>query len=176
MKLRQLELKDAPLMLEWMHDVDVTKNLRADFATKTVTDCEGFIKASEGISKSIHLAVVSDDDEYMGTVSLKNVDLDRKIAEFGITIRKCAMGHGYAWYGMAEIIRKAFVEYELECVYWCVSMDNVRAVRFYDKHDFHEAVDVPKEILEEYSDTFNLKWYSISNCYVVENRTTNCWV
>ena len=94
MRLRKLELKDAPLMLEWMHDKDVTQNLRANFAAKTISDCENFIKSSEDFSKSIHLAIVTDEDEYMGTVSPKNVDRTTNSAEFVITVRKAAMGAG----------------------------------------------------------------------------------
>ena len=31
MRLRMLEKKDAPLMLEWMHDISVVGDLKADF-------------------------------------------------------------------------------------------------------------------------------------------------
>lgn len=37
------------------------------------------------------------------------------------------MGRGYSWWGMEEIIRLAFEEYELDSVYWCVSRANDRA-------------------------------------------------
>ena len=38
MHLRRLELKDAPLMLEWMHDTSVVGLLRTNFASKTIED------------------------------------------------------------------------------------------------------------------------------------------
>ena len=44
MNLRKLEIKDAPLMLEWMHDKSVVEDLRTNFLTKTIEDCENFIK------------------------------------------------------------------------------------------------------------------------------------
>ena len=47
------------------------------------------------------------------------------------------------------------------CVYWCVSRDNKRAVRFYDKHNFQEMKSVPESALERYKDIENLKWYSV---------------
>lgn len=159
MELRKLEIKDAPLMLEWMHDKSVTENLRADFASKTLDDAELFIKNSWEDKENINLAIVSDEDEYMGTVSLKGIN--DGCAEFAITIRSKAMGKGYSWMGMQLIIEKAFFEYGLESVYWCVSRDNKRAVRFYDKHNFHEALDIPAHILDEYSSIPNLKWYSV---------------
>ena len=42
MNLRKLKEKDAPLMLEWMHDSSVTGGLKADFASKTIDDCKVF--------------------------------------------------------------------------------------------------------------------------------------
>lgn len=84
----------------------------------------------------------------MGTVSLKHIDYVNGNAEFAITVCKEAMGHRYAWFGMKEIINKAFKELNLTSVYWCVSRKNLRAVRFYDKHNFHEVFDVSSEIRE----------------------------
>ena len=159
MKLRFLELKDAPLMLEWMHDRNVTENLRADFASKTLQDAEAFIGASANDPENIHLAIASDTDEYMGTVSLKHIE--DGTAEFAITVRSAAMGQGYAWYGMKSIIEKAFQEYGLNCVYWCVSRANTRAVRFYDKHKLHEAQGIPTAALKQYEEIDNLKWYAV---------------
>ena len=37
--LRGLEEKDAPLMLEWMHDETVTHDLQNNFAEKNIDDC-----------------------------------------------------------------------------------------------------------------------------------------
>lgn len=47
MKLRKLEMKDAPLMLEWMHDKSVVENMQADFASFTIENCENFIANSQ---------------------------------------------------------------------------------------------------------------------------------
>lgn len=171
MRLRDLELKDAPLMLEWMHDESVVEKLRGNFREKTIGDCENFINASRNKERDIHLAIVNDENEYMGTVSLKSIDRVNNSAEFAITVRKAAMGRGYSWYGMEEIIRLAFEEYGLESVYWCVSRENDRAVRFYDKHNFHEALDIPAAILSRYTGMKDLKWYSVLKGDIFEDRT-----
>lgn len=158
MRLRELKQEDAPLMLLWMHDQNVVSNLHGNFATKTIENCRVFIENSI-TDENIHLAIASDTDEYMGTVSLKNIE--NGSAEFAITVRAEAMGRGYSWFGMEEIIKKAFNELNLESVYWCVSRENTRAVRFYDKHNFHEILDVPERVLERYKGIDNLKWYSV---------------
>ena len=169
MRLRDLELKDAHLMIEWMHDESVVGKLKGKFMEKSLADVETFILTSVNKEHHIHLAIVTDDDEYMGTVSLKNIDRNNS-AEFAIAVRKCAMGRGYSWYGMEEIISLAFNKYGLENVYWCVSRDNERAVRFYDKHNFHEAIDISKSILKRYEDLKNLKWYSVLKGDVLDDR------
>ena len=159
MYLRKLELKDAPLMLAWMHDKRVTEKLRTNFASKTLEDAENFIRWSWEDKDNVNLAIASDEDEYMGTVSLKHIE--NGTAEFAVTVRFEAMSRGYSWFGMESIIDKAFNEYGIESVYWCVSRDNARAVRFYDKHNFSEIVDLPQKVLDRYKDVENLKWYSI---------------
>lgn len=161
MKLRKLELKDAPLMLEWMHDNSVVCGLRGNFKDKTLDDCIAFINNSTSNEENIHFALVTDADEYMGTVSLKDIDRKEQNAEFAITVRKKAMGKGYSWYGMREIIRKAFEEYGLSCVYWCVSVRNERAVKFYDKHGFSRTKDVSMNIRSRYQDMADLLWYEV---------------
>lgn len=136
MKLRKLEKKDAPLMLEWMHDPSVVENMQVDFAHKTIKDCYTFIEAAQDTTVNMHLAIVNDSDEYMGTVSLKNIDAES--AEFAITIRKEAMGKDYSRCGMAEIIRIGFDDLKLTRIYWCVSPENIRACKFYDKNGYKQ--------------------------------------
>ncbi len=136
MKIRELQLKDAPLMLEWMQDKSVVKDLKVDFRSKTIEDCRNFITASWKDEINRHLAIVDEADTYMGTVSLKHIDMYRKQAEFAIVIRLCAMGRGISQYAMKEMIRKGFREMGLEKIYWCVSENNKRAIRFYEKNGY----------------------------------------
>lgn len=132
--LRKLKQSDAPLMLEWMHDEDVVHFMQADFQHKTLNDCEKFIESAQEDSSNIHLAVADDKDTYMGTVSLKNIE--NTSAEFAITMRKVAMGKGYAAEAMKQIIEKGFREHGLKYIYWYVRPENKRAVRFYDKNGY----------------------------------------
>ena len=149
MKLRNLELKDASLMLEWMHDKSVVEDLRTNFLTKTIDDCENFIKGSWNDKNNWNVAIVDEDDNYMGTVSLKNIK--ETSAEFGITIRSCAMGKGCSIWAMKEILRIGFEERGIKKIYWCVSPDNKRAVRFYDKNGFKRVDAKELDMIEGYT-------------------------
>ena len=160
MFLRKLKKSDAPLMLEWMHDDSVVHDLHTDFASITLKEAEAFIEKSIHSESDLHLAIASDLDEYMGTVSLKHIDREHRNAEFAITVRRSAMGQGYAWFAMSEIIRIAFDEKDLEYVYWCVSEKNLRAVHFYQKHHFRQTTKLPVSVLERYSEEEGLIWYA----------------
>ena len=149
MKLRKLELKDAPWMLEWMHDKSVVEDLRTNFLSKTMEDCVSFIQNSLDDKENWNVAIVDDEDVYMGTVSLKNIKADS--AEFGITIRSCAMGQGYSIWAMREALRIGFEEYGVQKIYWCVSPDNKRACRFYDKNGFKRVIAEQLDMIEGYT-------------------------
>lgn len=159
MILRKLKQQDAPLMLEWMHDEAVVAHLAANFAAKTLADCERFIADSQDGREDLHLAVADEDDEYMGTVSLKHLDRAHGTAEFAITFRSRAQGKGYANFGMRQILRKGLEELGLTSIYWCVSPANCRAVRFYDKNGYRRAEQVPRHILAAYDPAVALQWY-----------------
>jgi len=134
MDIRGLELKDEPFLTGLM---DGLKNGEDD----------------------LHYAIVSDDDVCMGVVSLQHVD--GLSAEFSVRVRKEAAGRGYAWFGLEAMLDKAFLDLGLESVYWCVPQQNVRAIRFCEKHNFHEADDIPAGILARYPDGEDLRWYSV---------------
>ncbi len=161
MNLRKLENKDAEPMLEWMHDESVVHYMRADFAGKTIDDCRDFIIKSQSDTKNLHLAIVDKDDNYMGTVSLKNINTEKGNAEFAIAVRKCAMGKGYSSFGMREIINYGFCTLNLSFIYWCVYRDNKRAVRFYDKNGYKRTDNIPIELKMNYTgeDKDRFLWY-----------------
>lgn len=154
MILRSLKMKDAPLMLEWMHDRSVVEKMSRNFGAMTLSDCEGFIgknmlqasglgseegKAELREKESLHLAIADETDEYQGTVSLKDIDRDSSAAEFAITIRHSAMGRGISSEAMREIIRLGHDVVGLGLIYWYVNRDNERAVRFYDKNGYRRC-------------------------------------
>lgn len=161
MRLRKLEQRDACRMIEWMHDPFVVEKLQTNFKEKTIDDCVSFINNSQN-DENIHLAIVDDDDIYMGTVSLKHIS--NSIAEFAITVHKDAMGKGYSIWAMKEIIRKGLEEYNLRHIYWCVASDNLRALRFYDKNNFQRIDSSKISIVGGYTDEQinSYVWYQVS--------------
>lgn len=139
--LRQLSEKDASLMLEWMHDYDTQKSFRKNMLDVTLEDARKFCREArmDGELKqgqSIHLAVVNDEDEYLGTISLKNIDFEYHSAEFAISLRKKARGQGIAAEATDLLLKKGFREIGLHRIYLTVLADNIAAMKLYEKCGF----------------------------------------
>ena len=163
MRLRKLQNKDAEGMLEWMNDPEIQKNFRFPMETREKEKVLHFISNAvteplEG--KDIHYAIVDEQDEYMGTVSLKGADLTARNAEFAISLRKKAQGKGMGEAATKEILRLAFEEFGLERVYLNVLSENKRALSLYEKCGFAYEGEFKKHLFlgGEYK---SLKWYAM---------------
>lgn len=165
MKLRRLAEFDAEFMLEWMHDDDVIKYLNADFKSKTLCDCVAFIKASNQSEDDLHMAIANDENQYMGTVSLKHIDKVKLCAEFAITVRKCAMGKGFSKFAIRKIVEIAFEELGLCTVYLNVYSENAKAISCYEKCGFKNiSFDEVKDLYgdrEKPDEKYPLLWFRI---------------
>ena len=139
MRLRKLEEKDAEGMLEWMQDPEIQKGFRFNAGQKDMQSVLDFIQHA-GIKlidgEDIHYAIADENDEYLGTISLKNVKMTDKRAEYAISLRGKAQGKGIAMEVTQEILELAFRYYGLERVYLNVLEDNERAIRLYEKSGF----------------------------------------
>jgi diamine N-acetyltransferase len=162
--LRRLQLKDSLFMLEWMHDKDIQKGFRRPMLSMKEEDVNKFIEdaniqVDEGCS--LHFAIVDDNsDEYLGTISLKEINLINKNAEYAISLRKKAQGKGIAFKATQELLIKAFDEYGLERVYLNVFSDNTKAIRLYEKSGFLYEGEFRNHLMVN-GEIKSLKWYGI---------------
>lgn len=161
--IRKLELRDLPYMYEWMHDESVTANLQADFANFTKEKVESFIRQAmeqNEESENVHYAITDENDEYMGTISLKNIDRKNKNGEYAIVTRSKAHGKGYAKRATADILKEGFETLGLEKVYLYVSVKNIGANKFYQKCGFKEEGVFRKHLLI-HGRLEDIRWYSV---------------
>ena len=159
MNIRKLDIKDAPLMLEWMHDENVVEFFGVDFSSKTLEDAKEFILNSYSDNNQ-NFAIVDEFDEYQGTISLKNIDYKNMNAEYAISIRSSAMGRGISKIATDKILDYAFYELNLNKVYLCVATDNKRAIRFYEKYGFIYDGKFTNHIKRK-DEFIDLEWYYI---------------
>lgn len=164
--LRKLEEKDIPFMLEWMHDAEVNSAFRYPFAESTEESARKFVESSFN-EKYQHFAIINEADEYFGTVSLKNISMENKSAEYAIVLRKAAQGKGYARQATKEIVSYAFQNLKLHKIYLNVFDRNEKAKRFYEKCGFsYEGTFQDALYLNGRYES--LAWYAMINR---ENRT-----
>lgn len=162
MYLRNLKEKDAEPMIEWMHDQDVIENMAADFMHMSIEDCLQFIrKSNEDESATLNRAICTDEDEYLGTVSLKNISDTDKNAEYAIILKKSAMGSGAARFATVEILRIAFEVLKLHKVYLYVRSGNIRAQKFYNKIGFRNEGTFIDHVINKNGAYESLIWLAI---------------
>lgn len=160
MKLRKLKQEDEKGMLEWMTDPEISQLMNYAKNGVTKEKVEEFIKKAQSTEKNMHLAIVDENDQYMGTVSLKGIDYQNQNAEFAIATRKCARGKGVSDFALEHILEIAFTKLKLHKVYLYVRSDNTRAIKFYErKHLKREGIFREHSVVDE--DYVDLIWYGI---------------
>lgn len=146
MKLRKLNYNDIDGILSWMHDSSINCFFSNNFKDFKEEDVKNFIDNCYNDVENVHYACVDENDNYLGTVSLKNIDKKNKNAEYAISFCKSAQGTGSAKFATQEILRIAFKELTLEKVYLNVLSDNMRANCFYRKLGFTFEGEFKKHI------------------------------
>jgi len=161
--LRLLKEKDVDGMLEWMCDDSINCFFQFDSSMLTEQSAREFVKCSIELArekKSFHYAIVDENDEYLGTISIKNINWQSKAGEYAIGLRKKAAGKGIAYKATCEILEYAFVNLGLNRVFLNVLADNSKAIRLYEKSGFiFEGIF--KEHICIRGERKSLKWYAI---------------
>lgn len=163
MKLRRLEEKDAAGMLEWMHDIEISRQFCVDMLSRTQEDVLEFIRRADIIpldGESIHYAIAGEMDEYFGTISLKSINRQDQNAEYAISLRRMAQGRGVGSAATEELLDIAFNELGLERVYLNVLSGNQRAIQLYEKCGFILEGEFRNHLYlrGQYQ---NLRWYGM---------------
>lgn len=157
--IRELKKSDSAGMLEWMTDPEIAACFRYDVSQITLASCQRFIKTVSDNPKNRHYAIANNRDEYLGTVSLKNIDFEQGTAEFAIGTRKSVNGIGAE--ATSLVLKEAFGKLNLKKVYLNVYSDNVRAQKCYLKVGF-QLIREEKNALIKDGTSKDLKWYEIT--------------
>ena len=173
--LRKLNMNDASGMLEWMHDPDIQHGFQTDMSDKTLEDARAFIGGagyalSDGCS--MHFAIADEQEEYLGTISLKDISLRDRRAEYAISLRKCAQGKGIGYAATFLLLDYAFYTLGLNRIFLNVLADNLPAIHLYRKCGFrYEGQFVEHLFLRgEYHD---LQWYGIKKSEYLERENSH---
>lgn len=162
--LRELVVEDAEGMLEWMHDPNIQQSFQIDMAGKTLEDVREFIEAAQYImadGSDMHFAIAGEMDEYMGTISLKNISLRDRRAEYAISLRKCIQGKGVGYAATFLLLDYAFYALKLNRIFLNVLSDNVAAIHLYQKCGFHYEGKFSEHLFLQ-GQYHDLLWYGIT--------------
>lgn len=158
MEIRKLKDKDVYGMLEWMHYEESKAIFEKDFSKYQREDVLIFINSKN--DTEIHYACVDDDDNYLGTISLKNIDKDNYNAELAISFLKKAQGTGAASFALKYILDYGFNVLNLNKIYLNVLSTNYRAKKFYLKNGFKKEGCFVSHI-KKGNKYVDLEWYAI---------------
>lgn len=161
-KLRTLEYKDIPHMIEWMRYEENKNIFQNNFLTFTEEDARKFIEDSI-TEQNINFAIVNDtNDEYLGTISLKNINKKNRNAEYAISTRKKIRGTGVSFEATKLILDFGFHQLNLIKIYLNVLTTNKRAIRFYKKVGFKYEGTFFKHLMIN-NQLIDLEWYAYYN-------------
>lgn len=140
--LRELQLDDVQYMYEFISDEDISSNFKFTRYPMSRENLIDFVRNSWSNKKNINFAIIDEGSkEYVGTISLKNINYIDKNAEYAIVIRKKFWGKDYAFESTKKILEYGFNRLNLHKIYLNVLEKNVRANKFYLKFGFvKEAV------------------------------------
>jgi RimJ/RimL family protein N-acetyltransferase len=135
--LRPLEREDAPVLVPWFNDPEVTRTLRR-YLPLALREEQDFI---EKLGQNEHnLAVgiaLRDSDRLIGGTGFHDMDFRNRHASFGILIgEKMEWGKGYGTEATALMVGYAFETLNLNRVWLHVYEHNPKAMRAYEKVGF----------------------------------------
>lgn len=147
-------IKDSEKMLKMLNHFDINKNF--SFAGKkfTLDEVINFINMTNHDSGRIDYAITDGKDNYLGTISLKNINHLLKEAEYAISLTYDAIGTGVAILATDLLIEKAVKELKLKSIYLKVKKNNFRAINFYKKYGFKTV-----ENKVDKDEDLNLIWF-----------------
>lgn len=160
MQLMDLSLNHADGMYRLFQDKNVVDFIYREYAGISRIEVKSVIQNKVENSDEIHKVIMNDENEFVGIVSLTNINKTEETAELLISVSSNFFTKGYAWYGVCEILKYAFNFLNLRGIYWCVSNRNPRALQFFNKHRFNTAdEDIPYEIKSRHINENDLRWY-----------------
>ena len=153
--LREITYEDTPLVVKWRNNPRVRNNF---IYRETFTDeiHNGWMKNKVETGEVVQLIIcrkdnLSDDGQEnrpgtpVGSVYLRDIDNERKIAEYGIFIGEdSATGHGYGNEAAELMCEYAGKELGLQKLILRVFVGNEAAMKSYKHAGFRKIQDLPK--------------------------------
>ena len=119
-----------------------------------------FILPLDEIDNVTDRATEKENDRYLGTVSLKNIDTVNGTAEYALVVIRSAQNKGVAKAATRLVLKTAFYERGLRRVYLSVYSNNIAAIRMYEGSGFKLEGEFRKHFIID-GEYVGWKWYGI---------------
>jgi len=136
--LRTLEKNDLEQIMKWINDIEVTKYLSSFLFPVSRPEEEKYLeKMMSKNDKQKNLVIETKEGNYIGQITLDNIDWKNRNAELVIVIgNKEYWGKGYGTDAIKTLLDHAFNQMNLYNIYLWVFDYNQRGVRCYEKCGF----------------------------------------
>lgn len=137
-KLRELSRTDIPRINMWRNDPELISYLGAPFRyINPEVDHKWFDGYMANRGNTVRCAIVDEQDEILGLVSLTSVDYLNQSAELHIMIGdKENQGKGIGYFAVTTLVQHAFRNMNLRRIELTVLEENKRAQHLYEKCGF----------------------------------------
>lgn len=136
--LRAIEISDAGILRDMMNDETIERMMWGYSFPVSQHQQNQWIENLSN-DKSILRAMVDVDGLAIGTVILSDIDLRNGIAEIHIKLaNKDIRGKGYGTDAITTLVKYAFDELRLNCIYCRIKEDNIASRRMFEKCGFTE--------------------------------------
>jgi diamine N-acetyltransferase len=156
--LRDINYKDIEFMKEYYEDKDIKNQFKFTQKDYSVKSLRNFVELAKN-GDDVHFAI-DFNNEYAGTISLKNINKVNQNAEYAIVLRKKFWGTNVASDATKAILKYGFNKLNLNKIYLNVISDNVRANKFYEKFKFNYE-GIFKKHIKINDKYYDINWYAI---------------
>ncbi|HXG36842.1 MAG TPA: GNAT family protein, partial [Dehalococcoidia bacterium] len=135
-RLRPVEERDLRKFVSWLADPEVRYWLSLPEAP-TLSSERQWLRDSREETDRLVWAIETGDGRLIGTIDLHYIDETEGRAQLGVAIQdKSEWSKGYGADAIRQVLKHAFTEVGLRRVGLTVDVDNVRAIRCYEKCGF----------------------------------------
>lgn len=148
--LRAIELADKEILLELINDETIERNLYGWSFPVSDLHQETWIRALKPDDKILRCMIVrKEDHQAVGTVILTGIDYKNGNAEVNIKLSKNGSGNGYAGEALGILLRYAFQELRLHCIYARVIDNNKSSPKSLEKYGFKKEGILRNRVYKE---------------------------
>lgn len=134
--LRAIELSDADILRDMINDEEIERMMWGYSFPVAKHQQVRWIENLSG-EKSTFRAMIDVDGVTVGTAILSDIDMRSGTAEIHIKLAKASeRGKGYGTDAVSALLRYAFNELRLNCIYCRVKEDNIASQKMFEKCGF----------------------------------------